>query len=49
MKEVGTFAAWKATKALDGYDLTTFEVQAHPLHQKDVEGVRCGMSAILKK
>src|SRR5574344_1833829 len=49
MKEVGTFAAWKATKALDGYDLKTFEVQAHPLHQKDVEGVRCGMSAILKK
>ena len=49
MKEVGTFAAWKATKALDGFDLKTFEVQAHPIHQQDVDGVRCGMSAILKK
>lgn len=49
MKEVGTFAAWKATKALDGFDLKTFEVQAHPICQKDIKGVRSGMSAIIRK
>lgn len=49
MKEVGTFAAWKATKALDGFDLKTFEVQARPLNLKDVDGARSGMSAVLEK
>ena len=47
MKDVGSFAVWKATKALDDLDLKTFEVQAHPL--KPVEGVLSGMSAVLKK
>ena len=47
MKDVGSFAVWKATKALDDLDLKTFEVQAHPL--KPVEGILSGMSAVLKK
>lgn len=47
MKDVGTFAVWKATKALDDLDLKTFEVQAHPL--QPVSGIMSGMSAVLRK
>lgn len=47
MKDVGSFAVWKATKALDDLDLKTFEVQAHPL--QPVNGIMSGMSAVLKK
>lgn len=47
MKDVGSFAVWKATKALDDIDLKTFEVQAHPL--QPVDGILSGMSAVLKK
>lgn len=46
MKDVGSFAVWKATKALDDLDLKTFEVQAHPL--KPTDGVLSGMSAVLR-
>ncbi len=49
MKDVGTFAAWKATKALDKFDLKTFEVEAHPLDPKSIEGAREGMSAVIEK
>lgn len=49
MKDVGSFAAWKATKALDGFDLKTFEVKAVPLNQAETEGVRSGMSAVMKR
>lgn len=49
MKDVGTFAVWKATKALDGYDLKTFEVKVRPLNKDDLEDVRSGMSAIMEK
>ena len=47
MKDVGSFAVWKATKTLDGLDLKTFEVQAHPLHP--VQDIMSGMSAVLMK
>lgn len=47
IKEVGTFATWKATKALDKYDLKTFEVQAIPLRPGELKGLRAGMSAIM--
>lgn len=47
MKDVGSFAVWKATKALDDLDLKTFEVQAHPL--QPLTGVMSGMSAVLRK
>ena len=47
MKDVGSFAVWKATKALDDLDLKTFEVQAHPL--VPVSGIMSGMSAVLRK
>ena len=49
MKDVGTFAVWKATKALDGFDLKTFEVKARPLNAEGLENVRGGMSVIMEK
>lgn len=49
IKEVGTFATWKATKALDKYDLKTFEVQATPVNSSELLGLRGGMSAVMKK
>ena len=47
MKDQGTYAVWKATKANGQYDLKTFEVRARPL--KAEEGLKAGMSVILKK
>ena len=47
MKDLGTYAAWKATKTTGQFDLKTFEVKASP--QEQVEGLRAGMSVILEK
>ena len=47
MKDKGSFAGWKATKASGRYDQKTCEVKARP--KEKLEGVRPGMSAILKK
>lgn len=47
MKDLGTYAAWKATKTTGQFDLKTFEVRALP--QEKVEGLRPGMSVILQK
>lgn len=47
MKDIGTYAAWKATKTTGQYDLKTFEVRGEPVGK--VEGLRPGMSVILKK
>lgn len=47
MKDLGTYAAWKATKTTGQFDLKTFEVRALPLEA--VEGLRPGMSVIIKK
>lgn len=49
VKEVGSFATWKATKALDRYDLKTFEVQARPTNPSELSGVRGGMSAVMER
>lgn len=49
IKEVGSFATWKATKALDKYDLKTFEVEAYPVRPADVAGLRPGMTAVFEK
>ena len=46
MKDKGSFAVWKATKANGQYDQKTFEVKARPVEK--LEGVRPGMSVILK-
>ena len=47
MKDQGSYAVWKATKANGQYDLKTFEVKARPVEQ--LEGLRPGMSLIIKK
>ena len=46
MKDQGSFAVWKATKANGQYDLKTFEVRARPTEEFD--GLRPGMSLIVK-
>ena len=46
LKDQGSYAVWKATKANGQYDLKTFEVKARPVEK--IEGLRPGMSLILK-
>jgi HlyD family secretion protein len=46
MKDQGSYAVWKATKANGEYDLKTFEVKARPVEK--FEGLRPGMSLIVK-
>ena len=47
LKDQGSYAVWKATKANGQYDLKTFEVKARPVEK--IEGLRPGMSLIIKK
>ncbi|MBD5282236.1 MAG: HlyD family efflux transporter periplasmic adaptor subunit [Bacteroides sp.] len=49
LKEIGSYAVWKATKALDQYDLKMFEVIARPDAENSLTGARAGMSAIIKE
>ena len=49
LKDVGSYAVWKATKALDRYDLKMFEVIARPDSDDALAGVRPGMSAIIRE
>jgi HlyD family secretion protein len=46
LKDQGSYAVWKATKANGKYDLKTFEVKARPVDK--LEGLRPGMSLIIK-
>lgn len=48
IKDVGSFATWKATKALDAFDLKTFEVRAYPVKPEELAGLREGMSAVME-
>ncbi|MBR4239513.1 MAG: biotin/lipoyl-binding protein [Prevotella sp.] len=47
IKDQGSYAVWKATKANGQYDLKTFEVKARP--EEAFDGLRPGMSLIIKK
>ena len=47
MKDQGSYAVWKATKANGQYDLKTFEVKARPV--EPMEGLRPGMSLVIKE
>ena len=47
MKDQGSYAVWKATKANGRYDLKTFEVKARPTEK--IDGLRPGMSLIIKR
>ena len=46
LKDQGSYAVWKATKANGQYDLKTFEIKARPIDKLD--GLRPGMSLIIK-
>ena len=46
LKDQGSYAVWKATKANGQYDLKTFEVKARPVEK--IDGLRPGMSLIIK-
>lgn len=46
VNEMASYATWKATKISGQFDAKTFEVRARPL--KKIDGLRCGMSAIIK-
>lgn len=46
MKDLGSYAAWKATKTTGQYDMKTFEVKAR--FKQKPEGIRPGMSVLLK-
>ena len=47
MKDLGAFAAWKATKVTGEFDSKTFEIRAIPTQK--VEGLVSGMSVIVKQ
>lgn len=47
LKDLGSYAAWKATKTTGQFDLKTFEVRATPVEK--VKDLRPGMSVVLKK
>lgn len=47
LKDLGTYAAWKATKTTGQFDLKTFEVRATPV--ETIENLRPGMSVIIKR
>lgn len=47
IKDLGSYAAWKATKASGQYDLKTFEVRAVPTAK--VQNLRPGMTVIIEK
>lgn len=46
LKDLGSYAAWKATKTTGQFDMRTFQVKAAPI--APVEGLRPGMSVIAK-
>ena len=46
LKDQGSYAVWKATKANGQYDLKTFEVKARPVDR--LEGLRPGMTLVVK-
>lgn len=45
MRDMGSYAAWKATKTTGQFDMKTFEVKARPT--APIEGLRPGMSVLL--
>jgi HlyD family secretion protein len=47
LKDLGSFAAWKATKTTGQFDLRTFEVRARPMEK--LSGLRPGMSLVIQK
>ena len=46
IRDMGSYAVWRATKATGQWDSRTFEVKARPVD--DIDGLRPGMTAILR-
>lgn len=49
MKDLGSYAAWKATKTVGQYDRKTFEVRARFVNDTDDKDILAGMSLIIKE
>lgn len=49
VRDMGSYATWRATKTIGSYDSRTFEVKARPVDAENAAGMRPGMSALLKK
>lgn len=47
IRDMGSYAVWRATKVTGQYDAKTFEVKARPV--EPVENLRPGMSVLLKR
>ena len=47
MKDLGSYATWKATKTTGQFDMKTFEVKVRP--DRPIEGLRPGMSVLLNR
>lgn len=47
LRDMGVYAAWRATKATGQVDMKTFAVKARPT--RPIEGLRPGMTVVLKK
>lgn len=48
VRDMGSYATWRATKSTGSYDSRTFEVRARPVDDASAAGLRPGMSAINK-
>lgn len=46
IKDLGSYAIWKATKTIGQYDMKTFEVRCRPV--APIPGMRPGMSVLIK-
>lgn len=49
MKDLGSYAAWKATKTVGQYDRKTFEVRARFVNTEDDKDILAGMSLIINE
>ena len=47
IRDMGSYAVWRATKVTGQYDAKTFQVKAHPV--EPVDNLRPGMSVLLKR
>ncbi|MDE6332787.1 MAG: HlyD family secretion protein, partial [Muribaculaceae bacterium] len=47
IRDMGTYATWRSTKATGEWDSRTFQIKARPT--EPVEGLRPGMSIIYKQ
>ena len=47
IRDMGSYAVWRATKVTGQYDANTFQVKARPV--EPVDNLRPGMSVLLKR